>query len=69
MKKYLIILALLSTNCFAVAPIGKPECVKQLEDDYLCSYYRYSVPTGWIVYTSGSATKPFFVPDSEHRWK
>jgi hypothetical protein len=63
MKK-LILLCLLSSNCFAASW----ECVNRAA---ACNTWRMEVPTGWIV-SSDNTDNSYamtFVPDPEHKWK
>jgi hypothetical protein len=64
MKK-LILLFLLSSNCFAEI---KWECIER--GAFTCRTDRLIVPSGWIVkYFGFREFSIAFVPDPEHKWK
>ncbi len=70
MKKWLIILLMLPTLCFASKPNSPWEEIQGPSNEPL---YRMSVPHGWIVHTRSStfygySPTSIFVPDENHEW-
>lgn len=66
MKK-LILLFLLTTNCFA----SHWECINRNGVVPTCNTWRWEVPGGWLVSTDNGDrhVAVTFFPDQKHEWK
>ena len=63
MKKLIMLLLLLSANCYAT----EWECVSR---SLGCSLYRMQTPHGWLVQKTGTYEGSItYVPDEKHEWK